>query len=210
MKKIILSFIVLLLLPLVVNAKNDKVKVYIFEAGGCPFCEEEVNYLEGLESYNKTFEIVRKELYVDHINWAPGKDYETGVKVAKTFKAAGFDNSDYHATPFVVISDIYASAGYSTSLESIIEKAYKAGDKNIVKCIEDGKDECIKGIKTADLDEIEESADNNATGNARTYNTSSSSNDTAWVVIICTIIIVATFIIKSNKDTNKILNQFRG
>ena len=51
-----------------VSAK-EKVKVYIFEAGGCPYCKLQEDYLKGLDSYNKKFEIVNKELYIDHIDW---------------------------------------------------------------------------------------------------------------------------------------------
>ena len=63
MKKILLSLIVavMVLLPMSVNAEG-KVKVYIFEAGGCPYCEAEIEYLESLDSYGEKFEIVRKEL----------------------------------------------------------------------------------------------------------------------------------------------------
>ena len=60
MKKKLLSvlFTLLILIPLGINAEEkEKVKVYIFEAGGCPYCEAEVEYLKGLEGYNKTFTI---------------------------------------------------------------------------------------------------------------------------------------------------------
>ncbi len=75
MKKFLIVFTLLLCLPLSIFAdENKKVKVYVFEAGGCPWCEEEINYLKGLDSYNKKFEIVTKEAFVDHIDWAEGKD----------------------------------------------------------------------------------------------------------------------------------------
>ncbi len=119
---------------------GEKVKVYIFEAGGCPYCKMQVEYLEGLDSYNKKFEIVMKELYVDHIEWAEGKDYALGKKVAEAFTTAGFTNASYYGTPFVVISDLYASTTYSESLESYINKAYEQGDKDIVSCLEKGND----------------------------------------------------------------------
>ena len=125
---------------------KDKVKVYIFEAGGCPYCEAEVEYLKGLDSYNDKFEIVMKELYVDHVDWEQGKDYELGVKVAEAFQSKGYDQASYQGTPFVVISNIYAAASYSESLESVINEAYEAGDEDIVGCFEDGKD-CTDKIK---------------------------------------------------------------
>ena len=107
-----------------VDAK-EKVKVYIFEAGGCPYCEAEVEYLEKLPSYNEKFEIIRKEAYIDHIEWEEGKDYELTVKVANAFKSAGFKEASYQGTPFIVISNIYAAATYSTGLESVIDYVYE-------------------------------------------------------------------------------------
>lgn len=146
MKKIflgIVSFILAFSFNMIVKAE-ELVKVYVFEAGGCPYCEKEVEYLESLESYNKKFTIVRKELYIDHVDWEKGKDYDLGVKVANAFKNAGFKDAKYNGTPFVVISDLYAATTYSTALESYINEAYETGDKDIVKCIEEGKDNCLQ------------------------------------------------------------------
>ena len=58
MKKKLFSilFAMLLFVPFFVKA-DEKVKVYIFEAGGCPYCEAEVEYLKGLDSYNEKFTI---------------------------------------------------------------------------------------------------------------------------------------------------------
>jgi hypothetical protein len=143
-----------------VEAKG-KVKVYIFEAGGCPYCEAEIEYLKGLDSYNKKFEIVKKELYVDHIDWQPGKDYELGKKVADSFNAVGFTNATYQATPFVVISDLYAVSSYTESLENVINQAYEEGDKDIVSCIEKGNTDCLAHIKVEDTTETGTKKDNN-------------------------------------------------
>ena len=181
MKKIILSFIAIMLMVLTVpfvdaakktskdtskdtkteevekeevkeeekteDESEDLVTVYIFQAGGCPYCEAEIEYLKGLESYGKKFKIVTKELYVDHVDWAHGADYDLGVKVAEAFKNQGFNDASYEATPFVVISDLYAAASYNTNLESYIDKAYEKGDKDVVKCISEGKEECFSGHK---------------------------------------------------------------
>ena len=149
MKKILLSLIVavMVLLPMSVNAEG-KVKVYIFEAGGCPYCEAEIEYLESLDGYGEKFEIVRKELYVDHVEWEEGKDYALGVQVAETFLQAGFEDASYEGTPFVVISDLYAAAAYSQNLEEVIDTAYKQGDKDVVGCIAAGKSNCLEGTVT--------------------------------------------------------------
>jgi hypothetical protein len=143
MKKVVFFVVALLcFLPLSINAK-EKVKVYMFEAGGCPFCEKQMEYFESLDSYGTKFEVIRKELYIDHIEWKEGKDYDLGKKVATEFKKAGFEDASYQGTPFVVISDIYAAASYNTKLESVIDEAYEAGDKDIVSCIEKGNTNCL-------------------------------------------------------------------
>ena len=156
-KNILLSFLAafLIVMPfgnVAVSAK-EKVKVYIFEAGGCPYCEAEVEYLEGLSSYGEKFEIVRKELYVDHVAWQPGADYELGSKTAELFHENGFEGATIEGTPFVVISDLYAEASYSTELESIIDEAYEKGDKDVVACLSDNGQNCM-GEKTTDGSEI--------------------------------------------------------
>ena len=141
MKKVFkLLFVFVLLFGFTACGKSNtkeksKVKVYLFEAGGCPYCEEEISYLNSLEGLGTKFEVVRKELYIDHIKWEAGKDFELGVKVSNAFSEKGFENATYQATPFVVISDIYAFSGYNPDLKSIIDKAYEEGDKDIVECL---------------------------------------------------------------------------
>ena len=130
--------------PIIEDYSGDKVKVYIFEAGGCPWCERQKEYLKGLESYGKKFVIVTKELYVDHINWQEGKDYELGKKVAEAFNEAGFADATYNGTPLVIISDLYAASAYSESLEKYINQAYELKDKDIVSCLAE-KDDCPIG-----------------------------------------------------------------
>ena len=149
MKKILLSLIVgiMVLLPMTVKAEG-KVKVYIFEAGGCPYCELEEEYLEGLSSYGEKFEIVKKELYIDQKKKKKGKDYELGYRVATAFYQAGFEDASYQGTPFVVISDLYAAAAYSQNLESVINTAYEQGDKDVVSCIAEGRENCLEGVVT--------------------------------------------------------------
>ena len=147
-KNILLSFLAAFLIVVPfgnaeVNAK-EKVKVYVFEAGGCPYCEAEITYLEGLSSYGEKFEIVRKQLYIDHEKWEPGKDYNLGEEVAKLFKENGFTNAVTTGTPMVVISNLYAETTYSTELESIINEAYDKGDADVVGCLENGGSNCWK------------------------------------------------------------------
>ncbi len=154
MKKIGLWLLLLLtLLPIGVRAVEDeeqveksKVKVYVFVAGGCPYCKDEMDYLQSLDSYNEKFEIVVKNLFVDHIDWAPDVDYDLGVKVAKAFKKAGFKDAKAKGTPFVIISDLYAATAFNDALEPYIEQAYEEGDKDVVGCFERGEENCLEGI----------------------------------------------------------------
>ena len=185
MKKIFVTILaIILFMPLLSAAKKEPVKVYIFEAGGCPYCEAEIEYLKGLDSYEKEFVIVQKETYVDHIDWVPGKDYNLAEKVASAFNSVGFEDATHQATPFVVISDIYAAASYNTSLESTIKEAYEAGDKDIVSCIADGNTNCLDHLKTT---------------------TTSEPNNSVIAVILCSVVLGILYFVKSNKDTNKIL-----
>ena len=164
MKKYLGILLCILLLPFTVNAK-EKVKVYMFEAGGCPYCEQEETYLKGLDSYNEKFTLEKKELFEDHNFWKPGKDFYLGVKVANAFKAydgTKFKDATYQGTPLIVISDLYAAAAYNPDLEKVIEEAYQKGDKDIVGCIADDKNDCLKGYDakaaTEEADEAYESA----------------------------------------------------
>lgn len=187
MKRKLFALLLALLIIMPVSAfAKEKVKVYMFEAGGCPYCEKEMEYLKGLDGYNKTFTIEVKELYVDHVDWAEGKDYSLGKTVAEAFKNAGFEDATYQGTPFVVISDLYAASAYNTSLENIINKAYEEGDKDIVKCYADGKTDCLDHLTETDT-------------------TSSSSN--TWVIVVTGLIILITYLIKSSVDTNNIIKS---
>ena len=191
MKKLFLSVITLLLmLPIVVSAK-ELVKVYIFEAGGCPYCEAQEKYLKGLDSYNEKFKIIKKEAYVDHVDWEQGKDFKLSKTVAEAFKKAGFEDAEYRATPFVVISDKYAAAAYSEDLEGIINDVYEEGDRDIVGCYEKGNSNCLDHLATS-----------NKTDKANNL-------PVIITIIISTILIIGTYIVKSTMDTKKIIESKR-
>ena len=100
-----------------------------------------------LRSYGEKFEIVRKELYVDHVSWEPGKDYELGVKVANAFTEEGFEDASVHGTPFVVISNVYAKTAYNADLAKIIDEAFEKGDKDVVTCLANNGTNCMKDAK---------------------------------------------------------------
>lgn len=199
MKKFLsLAIAIICCLPLVVSAA-DKVKVYVFYAVGCGACEAQFEYLEGLDGYNKTFEVVRKELYQSMNPWTEGKDYELGSKVADAFSKAGYDAS-VSATPLVVISDSYAVNAYNPELETVINQVAETGDKDIVGVIEAGRtDYTIPVI---------EQTNNDSTNTGTTTSTSSLGSSNMVVVlsaIISTIVIVAVYLVKSTMDKAQIL-----
>ena len=202
MKKLLVAVLTILcFVPFTVfGAENKKVKVYIFEAGGCPYCEMQVEYLQKLDSYNKKFEIVRKEAFIDHVDWKPGKDYQLGMDVAQAFTNAKY-NSQLSGTPFVVISDIYAYATYSESLESIINQAYEEGDKDAVSCVAAGKDNCVRENPNP-----EEITDDTGTTTGTTTTTSSSDNDASGLMVIVLLIFLVTYVVKSELDKKRLLS----
>ncbi len=134
MKKFLFSLLmILMVVPTLVMAESkEPVNVYIFEAGGCPACEAQTEYLESLESNNEKFKIVHKELYVDHNTWAQGKDYKLGTKVVNYCHSLGFTDAVTTSTPLVVISDVYCANSYNGSLEEVINQVYEEGDNDIV------------------------------------------------------------------------------
>ena len=166
MKKIWgLLIALMLLLPGMVKAEeaddmpqvvdDGLVKVYMFEAGGCPYCEAATAFLESLDTYNTKFTLIHKSTYIDHYDFEPDVDYDLTQKVSQAFISAGFRNAKFSGTPYIVISDVYAASGYSESigqqLVDVIDLVYQEGDKDVVSCIANGGTECIEGIKQKKL-----------------------------------------------------------
>lgn len=208
MKKILLGIIALLLvIPMSVSANIEKakIKVYMFYAGGCPACEATEEYLKGLEGYNKTFELVKKEAYIDHIDWKQGKDYELSQKASDLFESLGYgeyETRGYHlnqSTPFIVISGTYAAVGYNSDLEKVINEIAKAGDKDVIGCLEDGKKDCDKLVTKIKKENTTEETDDTKT------TASTKKDNTVAAIVICSAVIVAAYLVKSTIDTKKII-----
>ena len=128
--------------------KKEKVTVYVFSASGCPFCEEQMTYLKNLDTYGKEFTIVEKELYIDHISWEKGKDYDLAKKV-ETEMSTILNGVVIDGTPFVIVENIYAKTGLNTNLEDYIHRAYLRGTQvDVVKCLEENGTNCVKEKET--------------------------------------------------------------
>ena len=56
---ILIAFLVVLWFFSPDTVKNGKLNVYVFYAGGCPYCEKQIEYLKSLESYGKKFDIIK-------------------------------------------------------------------------------------------------------------------------------------------------------
>lgn len=131
-----------------VSAK-EKVKVYVFEAVGCPFCTQQIDTLKELSKTNPNFEIVVKELYKSNATWEPGPAYDLGVKVADAFKAKGYPDSTYQATPLMIFGNKYAAASYNSNLEvlgALINAAYENEEEDVVACYENNGTNCESKI----------------------------------------------------------------
>jgi thiol-disulfide isomerase/thioredoxin len=110
-------FIVLLLFPLVVNAKENKVTLYLFHGDGCPHCAKEIEFLDGIKDKYKNLEIVKYEVWYN----------EENSEFLKTVKSSyGVDNSYVPAT---IIGNTLIT-GYGSGTNSTIERAIKYYSEN--------------------------------------------------------------------------------
>lgn len=203
---LVLIFCLLVILPTCVfAAKKNKnlVNVYIFEAGGCGYCAQQIEHLKSLPSYNKKFKIVEKELYESTSTWKQGADYKLGSSVANLFYDQGFTDASITGTPFMVISDLYAATGYYTAskLEEIIDQAYKDGDKDIVSCVEKGKSNCLdkdaKPVVTP-----QPTTTSSTTTTARTLSDKEKKNNGVILIIVLGIAVVLMFISRKGNVNN--------
>ena len=113
MKKIIKLcslFIIILLFPLVVNAKDNKVTLYLFHGDGCPHCAAEIEYLNSIEKKYDNLEIVKYEVWYNEDN---------SKFLQEVYEAYGITRN---GVPTTVIGNTIMQ-GYGTSTGSKIERA---------------------------------------------------------------------------------------
>ncbi|MBR3145751.1 MAG: hypothetical protein IKF47_00665 [Bacilli bacterium] len=113
MKKIIKLcslFIIILLFPLVVNAKDNKVTLYLFHGDGCPHCAAEIEYLNSIEKKYDNLEIVKYEVWYNEDN---------SKFLQEVYEAYGVTRN---GVPTTVIGNTIMQ-GYGTSTGSKIERA---------------------------------------------------------------------------------------
>ena len=112
MKRIIklCLLLVVLLFPLVVNAKDNKVTLYLFHGDGCPHCASEIEYLNSIENKYENLEIVKYEVWYNKEN----SNFLQEVYNAYSITSRGVPTTVIGNTIFM---------GYSDSTGSKIERA---------------------------------------------------------------------------------------
>ena len=103
-------FIIILLFPLVVNAKDNKVTLYLFHGDGCPHCAAEIEYLNSIEKKYDNLEIVKYEVWYNEDN---------SKFLQEVYEAYGVTRN---GVPTTVIGNTIMQ-GYGTSTGSKIERA---------------------------------------------------------------------------------------
>ena len=118
MKRIFkLLLIIVLLFPLTVFAKDNKIKLYLFHGDGCPHCAEEIKFLETIEKKYKNLEIVKYEVWYNEENSTLLKRVEESFELTRS------------GVPTNVIGDTVIQ-GYSESTGTKLERAIKFYSKN--------------------------------------------------------------------------------
>jgi len=114
LKKIIklCLLLILILCPLVVNAKENKVTLYLFHGDGCPHCASEIEYLDSIEDKYNNLEIVKYEVWYNE---------ENSNLLNDIYEAFGVTR---HGVPTTIIGNTIMQ-GYGTSTGSTIERAIK-------------------------------------------------------------------------------------
>ena len=154
MKKIIrllLVFIITLLFPLFVNAK-EKVTLYLFHGDGCPHCAAEIEYLDSISSKYKNLEIIKYEVWYNEENANLLKDVESSFELTRS------------GVPTTVIGDILIQ-GFGSGTGEKIERAINFYENNSytdqIQKIKEGT--FNKEDLNKDFDELEEKTDNSMT-----------------------------------------------
>ena len=119
MKKIIrlCLLLVILLFPLMVNAKGNDITLYLFHGDGCPHCAEEIKFLDGIEKKYKNLKIVKYEVWYNEENAALLQDVYKAFDITR------------NGVPTTVIGNTIMQ-GYGETNASKIERAIKYYSEN--------------------------------------------------------------------------------
>lgn len=138
-KKIILVFAILTMLPIGVFAK-EKVNVYLFKREGCGFCANALSFFTALSEdaeYQNYFNLVAKDVL---------NSKENSELMEKSAKKLGVEIS---GVPFIVIGTEYFE-GYSNTfddqIKSVIKNAYENESEDIVASLIGSEDDNSSAI----------------------------------------------------------------
>lgn len=112
--KYIILLLLLLLFPIVCNAKENKVTLYLFHGEGCPHCAEEIKFLESIEDKYDNLEVVKYEVWYNDEN----------ASLLQQVNSSFDTNITGTRVPVTVIGNTLIM-GYSDSTGSKIERAIK-------------------------------------------------------------------------------------
>ena len=114
--KLLLVFIITLLFPIFVSAK-EKVTLYLFHGDGCPHCAAEIRYLDSIEKKYKNLEIVKYEVWYNKENASLLQD---------VYKAYGITRN---GVPTTIIGNTVIQ-GFGDTTGNKLERAIKFYNKN--------------------------------------------------------------------------------
>jgi len=138
MKKYLLFFLTILLLPLTIKAleykdivapmagieTNEEITIYLFHGDGCPHCAAEIKFLDELkDEYKDKIRIVKYEVWYN----------EENEKIYDQIKA--YFNVSPRGVPFTVIGEKYVEGynervGSSEQIKQIVEEYLNGGSSN--------------------------------------------------------------------------------
>ena len=113
MKKVFFSFLLIVLItffPILVNAEEKEITLYLFHGDGCPHCEEEISFLDTIEKKYDFLNIKKYEVWYDEENATFFQEVQESLDIKRI------------GVPTTVIGDTVL-IGYSSSSASKIERA---------------------------------------------------------------------------------------
>ena len=132
MKKIFFSFFLIVSItffPILVNAEEKEITLYLFHGDGCPHCEEEISFLDSIEKKYDFLNIKKYEVWYDEENATFFKEVQDSLDIKRI------------GVPTTVIGDTVL-IGYGSSSASKIERAIQYYQEeeyvDVVEKIKDG------------------------------------------------------------------------
>ncbi len=142
------------LLPFMVEAKENDVKLYLFYGDGCPHCAAEEKFLSTIENNYDNLEIVRYEVWYDEDNAALLKDVERAYNITRS------------GVPTTIIGNT-SFTGYADAVGRKIERAILYYSKNDyvdqVEKIRNGSFDFESGISDDQFSDEEKEIDKEVT-----------------------------------------------